>query len=70
MRVKAIQVGYYEHSLRQVDSEFVIKDESELGSWMEQIEEVEAPRVSAPVAKPKGFAKKAEKETRPNEDVI
>ncbi len=55
MKVKAIESGFY-GKYRNTGEDFFIKDESELGSWMEVIEEAK------PVAKTPKKAKKAKSE--------
>ena len=42
IRVKSLQLGFYGTRLRPEGDEFDIKDESELGTWME-VQDVDEP---------------------------
>lgn len=73
MKVRAIQVGYFDHILRRVGDEFVIQEEKQFSKrWMERLDSpvpVAAP-VPVSTAKPKGGQKKKEPVPTGNEDVI
>lgn len=58
MKVRAIKLGYYDHKRRREGAVFNLFDKKDFSkSWMESLEEVEAPakakgKVSKPAAKP------------------
>jgi hypothetical protein len=46
MKVKATKIGFY-GKLRKVGEVFTIKDEKELGSWMEEVKELKKVKAKA-----------------------
>jgi len=45
IKVRAKQVGFYKGSRRRVGEVFVVRDEKQLGGWMERVQD-EAPPVA------------------------
>ena len=52
MKVKAIKKGFY-GKLRRVGDQFEIRNEKELGSWMEKIKEVKKAKAKPEAEKAK-----------------
>lgn len=52
MKVRANAVGFYDNVLRKVGEEFEIKDESEMGKWMDVLEPPKKRRGRPPKVRP------------------
>ena len=50
MKVKATKIGFY-GKLQRVGEVFIIKDEKELGSWMEEVKEVKKVKTKVSIKK-------------------
>ncbi len=66
MKVKAIESGFY-GKYRNAGEDFFIKDESELGSWMEVIEEANQTYID--IKEPVPLIEEKEPDTLPVEPV-
>lgn len=61
--VRAIRIGFYDHTRRRPGDEFLVEDESQLGAWMERLDGGENPAAerAAAAGKPAKPAKPAKK---------
>ena len=69
MQVRALERGYYGDTIRDEGAVFDIASEAHLGSWMEPLEPISAPKAPRKAAAPKVAAPAPEPEAVVDDDV-